>query len=185
MVRSKLLLLVLVLTMRSTLAVCSTVALSFGSDDIAVYPSRSDSLQNVFVLKFALPRELSGKRIDFASIEFYADASLRTQITEGNSTIIEVLPLTQSFTGDGDPKFVGSRAVRNVVLGTKKRILLDITEVIRDWAANRRENHGLIIGSLRGTKAGVFALRSDALDGQEVVRIKIHFQNRTGNRISR
>lgn len=155
----------------------STVELGFRLEEIRSYPLRGDSTAAVYVLKFDLPPELAGKYIEFAQIEFYVNATLKGNAVGTTSAVVAVFPLVENFDGANIPRFDFTRAVRNVNLGEARRVVLDISDIVRQWVDGSRMNHGLIIGGLAGAKRGQFNLRKDKLPEARAARVRIHYRD--------
>jgi len=161
------------------------VTVGLASRDVASYSTAQDQLGTFHVMAIAIPEDVVGKRLDTATLELYVDVSLNDEASEGSTPVIEVLPLTNAFAGDGKPTFAPtSPAVRNVVPGERRKLLLDITDIVKGWIANPGTNHGLIIGSLTGNKEGEFSLRNDVLGAGVVAKVTFFYQNRSGGRVS-
>jgi hypothetical protein len=160
-----------------------SVILDLDNHNVSTHTDSGDSLRALTVLKFELPKELVGKRVDSALLEFYTDVSLVGEAFVDHSPVIEVYPLTKEFQGNETPSYARSRAVRNINLGEVQSVKVDVTDIVRDWLSGVRANHGLIVGSLSGGRAGDFALRQNALDDGVLARVRIHYQERFGNRV--
>ena len=137
------------------------------------------------VLDFEIPSDVIGKRLDSVLLEFYVDASLKEGVASEYSPLIEIYPLNDDFTGDGSPSFTSvSAAVRNVKVGSGKRVLMNITDIVGKWITDPNSKHGLIIGSLTGIKSSEFVLCNDVLGGGIVARVTFQYQNRFGGKIA-
>jgi len=76
-----------------------------------------------------------------------------------------------SFIEDLD---TATRAVRAIALGRDRRVLLDITAIVRADLAGRLPNHGLVLGSVTGSREGDFTLVSGRLPGSAVGRVRVY-----------
>ena len=75
-------------------------------------------------------------------------------------------------TNDFEPQTLPT--IRNVVLGKNRRILVDITDIIKSYIDSPSKNHGLILGSLTGDRDGKFTIRNDVLGSGAPARIIYH-----------
>lgn len=163
-----------ILAISATAASSKTIDLEFTRGEIRAIPNPQDSLQTLFILKFDMPERLTQLNIDGAYLEFFVDASHKAALTD-RSVLIEVYPLSSDPNGTGSIDFEKTRAVRNVNLGTGKRVVMDVTDVIQDWHAGRRQNHGLVIGGLSGAKDGRFVIRADKIGRGVAARLRIQY----------
>jgi hypothetical protein len=104
---------------------------------------------------------------------------VRAKVRDGylnEAPVLEVYALTQAWAGAVDPQIMDpeTRAVRAVALGEGRRVLLDITDIVRDHLAGRVDNHGLVLGSVTGRREGDFQLVSGALPGDSVGRLRLY-----------
>ncbi len=151
--------------------------------DFATYTTPQAQLGTFHTVKFSVPEEVVGKRLDLVILELYVDVSINDEWREESAPVIEVLPLTAAFAGNGVAEFVPtSTAVRNVIPGERKKLLLDITGIVKGWIAAPESNHELIIGTLTGPKEGTFALRDGVLGAGNVAKVTFAYQNCFGER---
>jgi hypothetical protein len=168
-----------------TAAQGKNVTVELASRDVASYTTAQEEFGTFHVVEFTIPEDLAGKRLDTVMLELYVDVSLMEGVAEETTPVVEILPLTEKFAGDGVPKFTPtSTAVRNVVPGERRKLLLDITEMAKGWIAEPETNHGVIIGTLTGPKDGTITLRDDVLGGGKVAKVTFFYQSRLGGRVS-
>ena len=53
-------------------------------------------------------------------------------------------------------------------------LLLDITDIVRSFLADPGSNHGLVVGSLSGSRAGLFTLKEGTIAPGVVARVTFH-----------
>ena len=139
-------------------------------------PSNAD-LGDYYVLQFDPPGGLTTQTLKRAYLELYIDATARDVSGYADkSPLVEVYALKSAFTGQLDPSQFADQtipAVRNVAVGSGRRVVIDITEIARSYLANPSRNHGLVIGSLSGLRTGVFSIRDDKLGGAAVARVTL------------
>lgn len=170
----------------ATPVLSKTVVLEFKREDVAPYNVVESDIGRVFVLSFDVPPDVFGKRLDSVLLEFYVDASLKPGAEPGTIPMIDVLKLMQPYAGEGIPDVSMSSARRNVVpLGEGHRVVADVTDVVKEWMSNPTRNHGLIVGSLTGSRDSAFTIRSNKMGNGRVVRATFFYQNRFGNRVIR
>ncbi len=54
-----------------------------------------------------------------------------------------------------------------------RRIRLDVTEIVRYLIDDPDRNHGLVVGSFRGQREGLFEIKTDVLPNDAVARLVI------------
>lgn len=172
-----------VLSMHSREAASSSVTVAVTTSALSTYSAET---QPSYVLSVSIPEELTGKRLDTALLEFYVDAALVESAEIEHSPSIDVRALTAAYSGSGDPQFSveSGGASRPVEVGEQRKVVVDITGIVKAWIESPQSNHGLVIGSLRGSKAGDFSVRTDVLGGGKVATVTFFYQNRFGQRMS-
>jgi hypothetical protein len=178
MLRYVFILVVVLVTMTAGAAAAETpgqTVLFVKASDLSVYESQDPTLGDVYLLQFDIPAEMASVRR--AYLELYVDAASRTIAGHTNDTpVIEVYALKSPFSGTVDPSQFKPQTLptaRNVVAGTNKRCVTDITEIVRAFATDVTKNHGLLVGSLTGDREGVYTIRTDGFEGKGVARITL------------
>jgi hypothetical protein len=171
------------LSLQTHEAASSSLTVPVTSSALSTYLSET---QPAYVLSVSIPDEISGKRLDTALLEFYVDAALLESADIDHSPSIDVRALSAAYSGTGEPQFSveSGGASRPVQVGEQRRVVVDITSIVKGWIESPQSNHGLVIGSLRGSKAGDFSVRNDVLGGGNVATVTFFYQNRFGQRIS-
>lgn len=149
--------------------------------DIAV---RSNDRGEYYVVKFALPSEISGKRLDSVFLDMVVDASPTNQAVEGATPMLSVFPLTEGFTGTRLSFTSNVPSVKPVAIGEGQKVRFDITETVKGWLAHPATNHGLVVGTLSGPPVGTASLKDSALGEGVAMRVTYFYQNRSGERVS-
>jgi hypothetical protein len=138
-----------------------------------------------YVVNLPVPEEVVGKRLDTVLLEFYVDVEADESITIEYSPAIEVFPLSEASQVGRSPQFTTSHPTsRPVALGDGQRVMVDITDIVKGWIASPSTNHGLVIGSFSGPKAGTLNVRSDLVGNGKALQATFFYQNRFGQRMS-
>jgi hypothetical protein len=151
--------------------------------DVTVHDEPDTTLGPYYTISYAWPESLTCSGLNRAILEVFLDASARPRDEFLNaSPLFEVYALTEPLTGAFDPGRLErtGRAVRPVALGEARRVVLDVTSIVRAHLEGRIENHGLIIGSLTGERDGAFTLRSGGLPEGAVGRILLFKRMESG-----
>ena len=150
-------------------------AVDVPASGLSTFSPDSAGLGSYYVLQFDPPAGVTSRTLRHAFLEFFLDASAReVDSYTDNSPVLEVYALKSTFTGQLDPsQFMAQAlpAVRNVAVGDERRVVVDITEIVRVYLEDSAENHGLIVGSLTGIRPGVFSIRTDKIGGSAVARV--------------
>jgi hypothetical protein len=161
----------------------ATITLPIGGLD-----ARSGARGDYYVVDFAVPDEVIGKRLDSVLLELALDVSANSPEDSDNAPVVGVFPLSQSLASSGPsatPLFeTGVASVRPVAVGDNRMLTIDITDIVKGWIAAPATNHGLIIGTLSGPAVGTISLKSAALGPSTALRVTFFYQNRFGDRIS-
>jgi hypothetical protein len=135
----------------------------------------------VYTLALPLPQWLGDVELFGAYLEMIVDVdAVEHDGFVDETPMLEVYALTGAFKGTVDPELYGVSAFgpRNVVRGENRRVLLDVTDIVRSLLANPTANHGLILGSLSGEREGIFAVQTGALGQDAVANLVIHYRAR-------
>jgi hypothetical protein len=149
------------------------ISLNLSSADLTAQTPDDPGLGTYYVLNFRVPP--GAARVQWAFLEFYVDVASRAREGMENQTpLFEVYPLKSAFSGEVDPAEFQAQdlpTTRHVVAGSGRRVVIDITEIVNSYAANPASNHGLIVGSLTGTRDGLFTIRSGDFGPSSLGRI--------------
>ena len=146
------------------------------SSKLTTHAESNPSLGAYFVLQVDVPQAiLKAKTTNHAFLEFYVDVTSREVDGYTESTpVFEIYALSASFSGQVDPTKFAPQLIatsRPVAAGQNRRVQIDIAEFIRTYVKNPSKNHGLIIGSLTGRRAGVFSIKANAFGAGIPARI--------------
>ena len=159
----------------ASVAEARKLVLDVSSSSLSTYTASDPTLGDYYVLQFQVPRNLQATKLEFAILELYLDVSaIEKDGYLENTPTIEIYALGSEFSGELDASQVGAQtlsATHNVAVGSNRKMMLDITKIVRSYLQDPTKNHGLIIGSLTGTRDGVFSIRTDALGQGAVARI--------------
>jgi hypothetical protein len=146
-----------------------------GARDVATYQAAETGLGDYYVIRFEVPDRVKGGGLDHAYLELYLDAASREIDGYVEETpLFEVYALKSDFQGTLTPDQFEAQSVptvRNVLAGEKRRVVIEITEIVRSHIADPDKNHGLIVGSLTGARVGLFYITSDEFPDGAVARI--------------
>ena len=151
--------------------------------DVTVHDEPDTTLGPYYTISYAWPDGLTSRLLDRAILEVFLDVSARPREEFLNpSPLLEVYALTEPLTGAFDPGHLerAGRALRPVAVGEGRRVVLDVTAIVRAHLEGRIENHGLIIGSLTGERDGAFTLRSGVLPQGAVGRLLLFKRMESG-----
>ena len=167
--------------------------ISVGTGDVTTYSPSDTSLGEYYTMSLQIPASIRERDVEAAWLEFYVDAQSRPRTfysaidsTEKthirNTPVIEVFALNGDFSGQLDSTQLGTttQRVRPLVLGQDRLVRVEITSVIRSFIRDPSTNHGLIIGSLTGTRDGKFGLRTDKYSNGTAAQIRIHLSDSPG-----
>ncbi|HEX5133067.1 MAG TPA: hypothetical protein VFX92_11360 [Candidatus Krumholzibacteria bacterium] len=154
---------------------------SAAEEDILVYPGdvtmfqESDTTRGTaYTLSYALPAGLTTVSLGRAIMELHVDVGVKPRGEfESPAPLFEVYALKQPILGVFDPERLKSagRVHRPVALGASRRVVLDVTEIVRAHLEARLVNNGMAVGSLTGERDGEFTFRSGMLPGGAIGRI--------------
>jgi hypothetical protein len=167
----------LFLTARAAPSDAGRQLLLIRSGDATAHTEADTSIGRYYTLAYPLPEALSSESVELAMLELYID--VRAKVRDGyvnEAPVLEVYALTEAWAGAVDPAIMDwqTGAVRPVALGEDRRVLLDVTDIVRAHLAGRVGNHGLILGSITGRRDGDFRLVSGALPGDGVGQLRLY-----------
>lgn len=149
--------------------------------NVSTHGSSFETLGDYSTISIDIPEQIQGKDIYGAYLELYLDVgALEYEGQVNNAPSLEVYALKAAFEGSEDASQFGQSSFgpRNVVLGEKKRVLIDITNIIKTYLQNPESNHGLIIGSLTGARDGLFTIKQDVISKDALGQINYYYDNR-------
>jgi hypothetical protein len=127
------------------------------------------------MLTLSVPPEAA--RAKWVFVEFYVDVSAReAQDASDQTPLLDVFALKDKdgYSGSLDPSQFEPLSLpmaRPVAVGQDRRVVIDVTEIVRKRATEPTSICALLIGSLTGPRSGLFAIKPDRLDQPGVARL--------------
>ena len=149
------------------------------SSDATARVEADTSIGRYYTLTYQLPAGLQSGRLERAILELYVDVSVKVREEHLNEApVLEVYALRAPYAGAFEAKDLdeGTRVVRPVTLGENRRVLFDITKIVRAYLTGTTGNNGLIVGSLTGMREGDFRLVPGKLAADAVGQIRIYLR---------
>jgi hypothetical protein len=147
------------------------------SGDVTARADPDTSFGQYYTISYVIPADLTADRLDQALLEVYVDVAAKTRNEYVNEApILEVYALTAPFAGSVEYERLEShsRVARPVSLGMRKRVVLDITGIIRAQAAGELVNNGIVLGTVTGSRDGDFRLVEGVLGAGVVGRVRLY-----------
>lgn len=129
------------------------------SSDVTVRVDPDTTIGRHFTVAYSLPQDLTGADLERAILEVSIDVTAKRRGDYVNpAPVFEVFALDEPYGEGFDPEILHAdgRVVRPVALGESRRVVLDVTEIVRSHLDGTVENNGLIVGSLTGMREGDF-----------------------------
>jgi hypothetical protein len=159
----------------SAASICCGLQVTLRADEVAVITNPSDQCEGRVLVKYSMPSVLTSAQIIYAQItgEVEALGDLGEAAVEIEAAPISTpwSPAGVSWTGPwntagGD---IDSSLTRPFLVGTgTHRIRIDLTDLVRQWATDDRDNFGVLLKTSEGF-GGTFVLPAGQ-DGQDPVR---------------
>ena len=175
-------------------AQASKRTISLGASDVTTYTPTGADLGKYYTFQFQLPSDIQAGNLEIATLEFYVDVqafrrgewqmldkdSVETIGFLNNTPALELYPLKSAFSGQVDfaqfdEKF---RVVRQLIVGNDKRVVMDVTSVVRSYLRSPSKNHGFVVGSLSEMREGDFTIRTGILSPGCAAQIHIYYYPR-------
>lgn len=150
-----------------------------GTSEIQARTPSDESLGNYFTIAFTLPADVTNRKIHHAFLEFYTDVSAKSVGGFVNKLpVVEVFALTNAFSGSLDPDDFDqtTKTALPVAAGNDRRVRIDITRIVKKLAKSPSATHTLVVGSLEGSREGVFTMKTNVLPDGALAQIRFHFQ---------
>ncbi len=147
------------------------------SSDVTLHAEPDSLIGQYYTVSYALPDSLTSADLGQAILELFVD--VRAKPRDGflnEAPMLEVYALNQPPTGRFNPESLSpeGRALRAVAVGSGRRVVLDVTRLVRSHLDGAIENNGLIIGSLTGMREGVFTFVSGRLPEGAVGQLRVY-----------
>jgi hypothetical protein len=147
------------------------------SNDVTLRTDPDTTLAAYYTVSYSPPGDLQSGELQRAILELYVDVSAKSREDYRNEApVLEVYALTEPFSDvlDREKLDEASRVVQPVAAGEGRRVVLDVTRIVRSHLNGRLENNGLVKGSVTGMREGEFALVSGRLPGGAVAQVHVY-----------
>ena len=162
------------------------------SSDVIAHTEADTSVGQYYTVSYQLPSDLHIEDLENAILEIYLTvrAKPRTEASngpEGNvpehtiqyineAPVVEVFALREAYTGSVDLERLdtATKASRPVALGASRRVLIDVTSIVRAQLDGSAANFGFILGSVTGEREGDFSVVSDRFPHGAVARLRFY-----------
>jgi hypothetical protein len=130
-----------------------------------------------YTVQLPVPRVPAGKALTGAYLEFYVDVEGASDAVN-ETPVLEVYALEGELRGGSYQAELGKAAFgpRNVAIGLKRRVVVDVSEIVRGYLGDASKNHGLIISKLTGVRDGAFTLRDDVLGKGVAAKVTFYYR---------
>lgn len=158
-------------------SVASKRILPIESSDVSTYTPSDTTVGKYYKLTCTVPGDLQARHLERAVLELRVEVDTLSRDGYLDDTpLLEVYALKNGFTGAVDfTKFeTPSTAIKPVSVGDDRRVLLDVTPIIKLYIAEPSRNQSLIVGSLSGDRPGDFTLKTGAFPDGSVARIHLY-----------
>jgi hypothetical protein len=148
------------------------------SNEFTTVIPKDVKLGKIYTVAIDVPNAVKNTELLKAFLEIKADVSSVSVGDYVNDTpVVEVYSLTDDFDGVFNSEIlrIQSPVRRNVRVGQDRTIRIDITSIAKEFIADPSTNHGLIVGSLTGSRDGVFNVKSSS---GIYARITYYYDNR-------
>jgi hypothetical protein len=184
-----------ILTMAAVVVWAGNVAtehvVSIGSVNVTGYPAAREGTGKYYTLNFQLPEIESAMTLETAHMEFYVDAASFARgdfrwVDEDSvehvgyatkAPLIEIYELRSSIEGSVKDEQLEktTMACVPVAVGSNRRVLVDISPIVRSFMANPSENRGIVVGSFAGEQDGDFTLKDGEFRDGSRAKITLKF----------
>ncbi len=150
------------------------------SNDVALHTDPDTTIGHYYTVAYTLPENLSSQDLDHAILEVFVNVSAKERGEYRNEApVLEVYALTAPFSGTLNLETLDwpTGVVRPVVAEESRRVIIEITNIVRSHLEGTLENNGLILGSLTGMREGEFTFVAGALPEGAVGQVRIYRRN--------
>lgn len=147
------------------------------SGDITLRTDPDTTVGAYYTVSYSAPEGLTTDNLERVILEVYLDVSAKAREEYVNEApVLEVYALKEPFVSRLEPESLdrATRSVRPVARGAGRRVVIDITSIVRAHLQGTLINNGIVIGSLTGMREGQFTILSDRLPDGAVGRIFIY-----------
>jgi hypothetical protein len=152
-----------------------TVALT--ADDVQAYAGVSESVGGYYVTKLPIPAVLTQTELYGAYLEFYVDVdAIPKGAIVNEAPNFDVCGLNEEFSNSLDAADLGPSAWGpvNIARGSDRRVVVDITRIVRYYLENPSRNHGLILGAVTGDRDGLFDIKATGVE-ETLLTVNYHY----------
>jgi hypothetical protein len=140
------------------------ITVDVSSNALTTHTSTQQGYGDYYVLDLDLPEGITVATLDGAYLEVILDVDAREVADfRDNTPIFEVYGLSGTLSGEPTPnQFMTTDVpiVRNVALGDNRRVVVEITELVKTYLTTPSAKHGLILGSLTRRRDGLFTVKT-------------------------
>ena len=144
---------------------------------LTTFTPEDPALGAYYVLTFSLSPEAS--KAKWVYVEFYVDVSAREHEDVNDPTSrLDVFALKQAegYNGSLEPaqfETLSAPMARPLAVGENRRVVIDVTEIVHRCAGEPAGTCALVIGSLTGSRDGLFTIKSGRLDRPGIARVTV------------
>jgi hypothetical protein len=146
------------------------------SNDVTLRAEPDTTIGRHYTVVYTLPEDLTTDDLERAILEVSVDVSAKRRGDYFNpAPVFEVYALAEAYGESFDPEILhaNGRVVRPVALGEGRRVVLEVTAIVRSHLDGSIENNGLIVGSLTGMREGDFVFVSGRFPEGAVGQLRI------------
>ena len=165
----------------ATAAEAARYAVDLTADDVTAYAVTKDPGDHCYTVPVPIPQVVQGKELFGAYVVLYVDVeSTEVNGIVNETPVLDAFALKSDFAGEVDENELGAPAFgpRNVVRGQDRRVVLDVTDIVKGYLDDPASNHGLIIGSVTGIRDGRFTVKTGVLGRDAMARVIFHYRDR-------
>jgi len=162
-----------------------------GSGDVTTYDAASGQGVKYYEFDFQVPGMAEGVTLESAILEFFVDAA---SVLQGDfhwfdadsveqvgytarTPLLEVYALKSPIDGSVREGQLDktTMACTPVLTGDNRRVVVDITPIVRSFSSERAPNYGIVVGAFTGSQEGNFTLKSGAFPDGSRARVHLTF----------
>lgn len=165
----------------ATIIEAKQIVVPLGQQHLGTHSPADTMLGSYYTFSIPIPAAITGKELFGAYLEFYVDATaLEVGDVANDSPRLEVYALAGSLGESLDAEDLATAALHpgNVMVGSNRRVMRDVTDIVRGYLETPQSNHGLVLGSLTGSRDGLFTLKPDVLGKGVVARLILNYRDR-------
>lgn len=136
------------------------------ANDVTLRTDPDTTVGAYYTVSYSPPAGLNTDNLDRAILELYLDVSAKARDEYVNEApVFEVYALKEPFVATLDPELLDrdTRSSRPIAAGLGRRVVIDVTSIVRAHLQGTVVNNGIVIGSLTGMREGQFTILSGKL----------------------